>query len=324
MKKTFCQMAQDVLNGRAPTEPEYRVLLQWFRGTSLYFPSEQEKQAALDAFLWLYRAISADGGIFSCPEAQSACSVRFSAAFSLSDGAARRLVSEFLRRFNRVQPVIIAVEGLDGSGKAVQTNRLCSALGQLGARVRVIDFPQYESFFGREIGSLLSGKEGVSALELDEKSMCLWYALDRWNTISGLDWESLDYLIFNRYTLSSAVYQSARKYGCLNRQFADWIFTMEHVQLGLPIPDIYIYLDTKTDFCQENVLKKERDYVDGLDVYERSQDLLLRCHAIYQALSDEIDEIYSLECLTGSGVLQSIEEIGEKVIACLKEHGLYP
>ena len=74
---------------------------------------------------------------------------------------------------------IIAIEGIDGSGKGVQYRLLRDALLARGYTVETRDFPAYESFFGQEIGKLLSGAEGTRADEVDGKSMALWFALDR-------------------------------------------------------------------------------------------------------------------------------------------------
>lgn len=323
MKKSFCQIAEDYINFHVLTDFEYRTVLRWFRCSSLYFPTEQERNRALDAFVWLYQNISVNESIHFSPDARNECLSCFSSSFLLPIETAEHLFDDFLHNFGSKKPIIIGIEGLDGSGKTVQANELYDTLTQKGKQVCVIDFPQYTSFFGVEIGKLLSGENNISAMGLDEKSMCLWYALDRWQAISNIEIEKVDYVIFNRYTLSSVVYQSARKYGGLNRKFADWIFGLEHVQLGLPVPDIYIYLDTKTDFCQENILRKNRKYVNGLDVYEKSQDLLSCCHNIYRELSKEIYEISIVECLDEFGRLKSVEQISAGVAESLREYGLY-
>ena len=119
-------------------------------------------------------------------------------------------------------------------------------------------------------------------MNLDEKSMCLWYALDRWQTIQSLEMEQYDYVIFNRYTLSNVVYQTARRYNAFHplrraiQSFSACTVFPEPsnpsmpITVGmavLPVPDMYIYLDTKEEFSGENVLKKgERAYTQGLDV----------------------------------------------------------
>ncbi len=323
MKKNFFQIAQKYFDNHTLTDFEFRTILRWFRGPSLYFSTDQTKKEALDAFVWLYQSIIADESIRFDPVARNECVIHFSNSFSLSAETAAYLFNDFLNNLISKKPIIIGIEGLDGSGKTVQAHELYARLKQEGKRVCIVDFPQYSSFFGKEIGGFLSGKNNVSAMNLDEKSMCLWYALDRWRTINSIEIDKYEYVIFNRYTLSSVVYQSARKYRGLNRKFADWVFGLEHIQLMLPLPDIYIYLDAKTDLCQENILKKNREYVHGLDVYEKSQELLMCCHDIYKELAREVYEICSLECLDVPGSLKSVEEINVQVIKCLNEYDLY-
>ena len=55
---------------------------------------------------------------------------------------------------------IIAIEGIDGSGKGVQYQLLRNALCARGYSVATRDFPAYDSFFGQEIGKLLAGSSG--------------------------------------------------------------------------------------------------------------------------------------------------------------------
>ena len=317
MKKTLRETALAHLDGRRLTEAQCRAVLGWFGGPSLYFPGEGAKKTALDALAWLCQNVPAGGG------EEPGCAARFAQAFSLEPRRAEKLLDSFWERADRRGPVIIGMEGLDGSGKTVQADRLRAALEERGKRVLAIDFPQYDSFFGREIGALLAGNGGASALELEEKSMCLWYALDRWRALEGLDLGQYDYVVFNRYVLSNVVYQTARKCHGLDRGFADWIFTLEHIQLGLPLPDLYIYLDTKAQLCGENVLKKEgREYTHGLDVYEGSESLLECCRRMYRELAAEIGEIRVLNCLDGSGRLKSVEEIGRAVLGVLDGNNL--
>ena len=101
---------------------------------------------------------------------------------------------------------IIAIEGIDGSGKGVQYRLLRDALLARGYTVATRDFPAYDSFFGGEIGKLLSGAEGTRADQVDGKSMALWFALDRFESFRDYRDGATDILILNRYVLSNAVY----------------------------------------------------------------------------------------------------------------------
>lgn len=323
MKRTFNQIAQDLITNHESLSLDCRAILGWFGNASLYFPTEEEIIKAQKALIWLYENVSHNGSVHLDPAVRNKCIASFAREFLLPNNVANQLFTDFICKSDTSRPIIIGIEGLDGSGKTVQAKKLSSVFEKQGKKVCLIDFPQYSSFFGKEIGSLLSGTHTASAMDLDEKSMCLWYALDRWEAIRKVEIEKYDYVIFNRYTLSSVVYQSARKFNAFNREFADWVFGLEHTHLMLPIPDIYIYLDTKTELCSQNVLKKgERSYVDGLDVYERSRDLLACCHDIYKQLSEQILEIKFLKCTDDSGKLKGIEQIHTDIIACLSAYGL--
>ena len=223
------------------------------------------------------------------------------------------------------RPVFLCIEGLDGSGKTVQCGLLADALRQAGKRVFLIDFPQYESPLGREIGRFLSGRdETANADSVDAKSMCLWYAADRWNALKNVDFSQYDYVIFNRYTLSSAVYQTARRYGGVNEDFIQWVFSLEHGVFGLPEPDAYLFLNTEIAGCAENLTHKgERTYVDGLDLYERSQSLLVCCREIYLHCAEVYENVHLVPC-TGPDGLLPVDVIHRRVMETLAAAGVCP
>ena len=66
---------------------------------------------------------------------------------------------------------IIAFEGIDGSGKTVQFNMLSDYLTDAGYKVARLDFPDYDSFFGKIIGKFLAGENYVDANTVDPMSM---------------------------------------------------------------------------------------------------------------------------------------------------------
>ncbi len=216
---------------------------------------------------------------------------------------------------------IIAIEGCDGAGKGTQYNLLTQKLAAMEKRCSAASFPQYDSFFGKEIGYMLSGKSNVRADVVDSKSMALWYAMDRWNTIKNFNFDNTDYLILNRYTLSNAIYQSLRAQN--PEKMLKWVLRLEHEVLGLPTPDIYILLDVDHLTSQENVSKKGfRKYVGKeADVYEKHTELIQNVRTAYLQYAQNNENAKVINCME-NGEMLSPTEIHEKVLNILIQSGM--
>jgi len=233
----------------------------------------------------------------------------------------------FLRRkegetsLNRT--TIIAIEGIDGSGKTLQLELLRKRLSQCGYSVSVKSFPEYGSFFGRQIGALLKG-ESLRADQIDAKSLCLWFALDRWQSFKDYVDGASDYLLLNRFTPSNAVYQSVRPIDETTGDIWDWVHKLEQGTLGLPEPDLYVLLDVDPALAQQNVDKKgARDYISAgaRDVYEAQQGLLLRARERYLSIARRQGNFAVIPCME-DGRLLSPEAISRRVWAELKSRNL--
>lgn len=205
---------------------------------------------------------------------------------------------------------IIAIEGIDGSGKGVQFARLRDALIARGYTVATRDYPVYTSFFGHEVGEYLAGSNGVPANTVDSKSMALWYALDRFEDLRDYRDGETDILLINRYVLSNAVYQSIRDIDLDKHDVVDWVLELEYGHFHLPRPRINLFFDVLAKDAAENVLKKGfRDYVGtGRDVYEASSSMQERARLKYLECSRRFDDVSVIDC-TRDGKLLPIEEI---------------
>ncbi len=216
---------------------------------------------------------------------------------------------------------VIAFEGIDGSGKGVQIREIAGRLNGLGRKVLVQDFPVYSGFFGKEIGRMLSGEQNVRADVVDPRSMSLWYALDRHEALKGIDRREYDDILFNRSTLSNAVYQSIRTREEDREAFIEWLFELEFERLGVWEPDLYFIFDVTEEQSKKNVEKKEqRAYLkDTFDVYERSQRIMNQARSVYLRLAQEHDNMYIIPCMDENGVFKSIEEIADLVMKKIME-----
>ncbi len=222
-----------------------------------------------------------------------------------------------------MQTKIITIEGIDGSGKTVQFALLEKALVSLGFSVAKRSYPVYNAFFGAQVGRFLSGSEGVSALDIDQKSMALWFALDRWEDFKGYKDGETDFLIINRYVLSNAVYQSVRERDMNRPDIIDWVFELEYERLGLPRPTLNLFFDVEPECAGRNVDSKGyREYIGkGRDAYESSENIQERARSKYLQISKRFDDIAVIGCTLGGRML-SPEAISERVIGELKRRSI--
>ncbi len=165
---------------------------------------------------------------------------------------------------------IIALEGIDQSGKRTQTRLLAEELERKGARVGTISFPIYRSPSGRQIQRFLAGKQEYPATALH-----MLYSLNRWENqelITNLT-EKSDFVIADRY------YPSNLAYGVSRDLSLGWLQGLDR---GLPIASLVIVLDVP-------VLSSFGRKSSGRDVHERDKKLLLRVGLTYRTLAKKLD-----------------------------------
>src|SRR5579863_8846962 len=107
--------------------------------------------------------------------------------------------------------ILIAVEGIDGSGKRTQVELLERALTRRGHSVYSTGFPQYDSWFGRMVGHFLNGELGTLE-NVDPHFTALLYAGDRFEAKPKLE-DALDkgqIVLVDRYVGSNLAHQTAR------------------------------------------------------------------------------------------------------------------
>lgn len=211
----------------------------------------------------------------------------------------------------------IAVEGVDGAGKTLQTKLLARHLRSLGFSVATVSFPEYRSQVGAVIGAILS--EDCTVPRLNPKEMAVLYACDRAAVINTRLRSILgryDFIISNRFTLSSQVYQSIM---AKQRSLGLWVDRLEHELLCIPRPDLYLVLDTPVSFAaRHNVSKRRRRYIDGIDVYERNSQTQRLARSYYIRSAKQNKNAVLIKCSISTRLL-SPATIHEEIFNALKQ-----
>ncbi|HET9995715.1 MAG TPA: hypothetical protein VFQ18_09920, partial [Candidatus Acidoferrum sp.] len=106
---------------------------------------------------------------------------------------------------------LIAIEGIDGSGKRTQVELLTLTLKARGHSVYSTGFPQYDSWFGRMVGQFLNGELGPLE-SVDPHFTTLLYAGDRFEAKSKLEaaLSNGQIVLVDRYISSNLAHQTAR------------------------------------------------------------------------------------------------------------------
>ena len=210
---------------------------------------------------------------------------------------------------------LIVLEGLDGSGKGTQTKILRDTLRSEGKKVRLIDFPMYDRDSSHFVKLYLSGGLGDDPADTNAYAASMFFATDRYVSYRT-DWRA-DYLapdtvvIANRYTTSNAVHQASKLPEEEREGFLTWLFELEYERLGLPKPDLVLYLDMPFAISQKMMRRREADTGTQADIHEQDAAYLLRCRENARAVADSCGWTV-LNCARGDEP-RSLQEIHEEI-----------
>lgn len=165
---------------------------------------------------------------------------------------------------------IIVVEGTDKAGKGTQSRLLLNALKISGIRCAKMDFPDYTTAIGQEIGAFLDGRRNYT---MEVKHMLL--SANRWEKKNEIERmiKKDTIIIMNRY------YQSNIVYGVSHNLGLKWLLNLDK---GLPKEDLAIVLEVNPNISYK---RAPRDR----DTFEMDQKLLTKVHKNYRILAKQFN-----------------------------------
>jgi dTMP kinase len=216
---------------------------------------------------------------------------------------------------------LIAVEGIDGSGKRTQVELLANALRQRGHAVYSTGFPQYDSWFGKMVGQFLNGELG-SLESVDPHFTALLYAGDRFEAKPKLEEALSDsqIVLADRYIASNLAHQTARVAPEKRAAFLEWIEHLEYSIYGLPREHLVLYLRVPPAEAQKLVAQKSsRSYTSAQkDLLEASLRHLEDAAGMYDTLAQRATWA-TIECFDDvRGVMRTPEDIAGDVLKAIE------
>lgn len=214
--------------------------------------------------------------------------------------------------------LLVAIEGIDGTGKGTQARRLVDALTAAGLKSELIGFPRYrETTFGGRIGQYLNGRYG-SLDEVHPLFASLLFAGDRFESrdmLLGAIGRN-DVVVLDRWVGSNVAHQCARKLGLERTELRKFVEHLEYGIYKLPRADLVILLDLPASAAQELIAKKApRDYTDQAhDLQEANVAYQEDVRQLYREIAAANSGWRRIE-LAPEGALRSIDNIAAEVLA---------
>ena len=219
---------------------------------------------------------------------------------------------------------LIVIEGTDGSGKSTQFRLLTDRLESEQVKFQKLVFPQYSEPSSALIRMYLGGEFGKSPSDVNAYAASTFYSVDRYASyrkVWGKWYEEGGLVVSDRYTTSNAVHQASKEPEDKREDFLNWLYDFEYDKLGLPRPDLVIYLDVPTDFTEKMLRHRESETHTHADIHEQDMQYLATCRRMGRAAAEHYGWMV-IRCVR-DGAMRSMEDIHEEiyrhVAACLED-----
>ena len=214
---------------------------------------------------------------------------------------------------------LIVIEGLDGSGKGTQAEELVKNLAARGEPVRKISFPNYESDSSALVKMYLGGQFGKNPGDVNAYAASTFFAVDRYASFKQ-DWGQFyaqgGILVADRYTTSNAVHQCSKLEENQWDGFLEWLFHFEYDLLGIPAPDMVVYLQVDPLVSQRLMTGRYQGDESRKDIHEGNLPYLNRSRQAAEFCSRKLGW-KRISCCQGEG-MRSIQSIQQEILSLVE------
>ena len=219
---------------------------------------------------------------------------------------------------------LIVIEGTDGSGKSTQFKLMAERLEKENKPFHRLVFPRYSEESSALIRMYLGGAFGSNPSDVNAYAASAFFAVDRYASYKQ-DWgqwyEDGGLIFSDRYTTSNAVHQASKEPEEKRAEFLRWLYEFEYDKMGLPRPDLVIYLDVPTDFTEKMMRSREAATNTSADIHEQDLQYLATCRQIGRTAAEYYG--WSVINCVKDDHMRTIEDIHEEIYAliskCLEE-----
>lgn len=176
---------------------------------------------------------------------------------------------------------LVVIEGLDGSGKSTQVEKLKTRLLEEHVALKQIKLPDYQDPSSTLVRMYLGGDFGSHPEDVNVYAASSFYAVDRFASYKRHwkeEYEKGMVILADRYTTSNAVHQTVKLPKAQWEDYLSWLSDYEYNKMGIPKPDLVIFLDMPVDISQQLMSARYGGEEQKKDVHEADVPYLKSCH----------------------------------------------
>lgn len=175
---------------------------------------------------------------------------------------------------------LIVIDGLDGSGKSTQSERVAQRLRARGQQVELISFPDYGEPSSALVKMYLGGEFSDSPDGVNAYAASTFYAVDRYASFKKF-WEkkylSGHTILATRYVSSNAIHQMGKLPQNQWDEYLKWLDEFEYGKLELPRPDQVIFLNMDRKVADQLIEGRYGGDESRKDIHEKDKVYLQSC-----------------------------------------------
>ncbi|MBD5137841.1 MAG: deoxynucleoside kinase [Ruminococcus sp.] len=214
---------------------------------------------------------------------------------------------------------LIVIDGLDGSGKTTQFDILREKLSSV-TTVKAISFPDYRNPSSALVKMYLNGELSENAADVNAYAASSFYAVDRYASYKQF-WEKnyLDgeLILASRYVTSNAIHQMGKLHESEWDGYLEWLADYEYVRLGLPEPDMVIFLDMPVEISQRLMTERYNGDEKKKDIHEANVGYLKLCRRSALYAAERLG--WRVVPCSRDGDALPVGDISEKLLKLIKE-----
>ncbi|MDE7289057.1 MAG: deoxynucleoside kinase [Oscillospiraceae bacterium] len=214
---------------------------------------------------------------------------------------------------------LIVIDGLDGSGKTTQFEIIREKLSGIHS-VKAISFPDYDNPSSALVKMYLGGELSKDADGVNAYAASSFYAVDRYASYK-MFWEENykngDLVLASRYVSSNAIHQMVKLDESEWDSYLKWLSDYEYGKLGLPVPNLVIFLDMPVEISQKLMSERYGGDESKKDIHESNVKYLQACRKSALYAAEKLG--WKIVDCSADGKPLTVEEINRKLLQLINE-----